>query len=174
MEPICDQDEVLAFGLDRQHWIGDQSFEDALMLAVTGEERLVGEQEDAVAQVGIEVAGEVFGVADIDAVLSPGFSEALKEYSFAAAFCSADYDGDFALAARLLEHEGGPIHQVFEVFLDAAAEHRLDVIVHIGPIAGRRGEGEPAPQVYKSGWRGVVWVEDDAGKILAARGVVEP
>ena len=84
--------------------------QDADMGLVAGVERLVGEQEHAVAQMGVEVAGQVLGVADGEAVLAEQILHGARQDAFAGAFDAAQHDGDFALLFRVLHDVGHPVH----------------------------------------------------------------
>ncbi len=61
---------VLVLALDRQEALCDQRLQDFLMLPVSGEKRLIDKQKDCVAQMGVELAYQVFAVGDGQAVLA--------------------------------------------------------------------------------------------------------
>ena len=61
---------VGVFGFDREGRFGDQCLQDADMGPIAGIECLVGEQEHAIAQMGVEISGQVFRVGDDEGVLA--------------------------------------------------------------------------------------------------------
>ena len=64
VQEIRNLNGVDALRFDGEVWLCDQRLEGADMLAIASEERLVSEQEHAVAEVGVEVAGEVLAIGN--------------------------------------------------------------------------------------------------------------
>ena len=162
------------FRLDEKLIVGDDAFEDALVLPVAGEERLVGEHEDHVAQVTGEAAGEVDRVVDMQPVLTAEPEQPLADDGFADTLEAAHHDGDLTGFGGVLHHAGEPADDIAGDLGTAAADDGVDVIAHQRPVARGRVDGPAAPQVEGMGDGAGAGGECDAAEVLAATGITEP
>jgi hypothetical protein len=60
---------VGVFGFDGEGWLGYERLEGRNMRLVACVEGFIGEQEHAVAKMGVEITGQVLGVVDGEAML---------------------------------------------------------------------------------------------------------
>ncbi len=108
MQEVGRLHRVLELALDGQIRLGDEGFQRADVRAVAREEGFVGEQEHGVAQMGVEVADEVLGIGNREAVVPGDVHERLGERALAGALAALHHDGDLALLGRVLDHAGHP------------------------------------------------------------------
>ena len=130
VEHVRGHDRGAVFRFDKQRAFGDDAFEDAFVLLVAGIEGFVGEHEDHIAKVSGEVAGQVLGVDDMQAVLAAEPQEPFAEHAFADAFVAAHDDGDFGGLVRVLDHVREPADHVATNVAAAGADHIMDVGGH--------------------------------------------
>ena len=106
---------VHALALDHQVFFGHEGLEHAFVLLVPGEESLITEQQDGIAEVGVEGAHQVLRVADLEVVTPEHRAQDLGEEGLAGAAATAEDHGDFARAVRVLDHPRHPPDQVVVV-----------------------------------------------------------
>jgi hypothetical protein len=104
VEHVGDEDHVAAFLLDGQRRLGDHPLEVSLGSFVAGPIGFIGEQIAGVAQVGVEVAGEVVGVAEMDAVVAEDADHGVAERTLAGAALASEHHGDLGALVGLLHH----------------------------------------------------------------------
>jgi|SRR5215831_3156802 len=133
MQHIGNDDDLDVLTLNREEWLGDQSFEDAFVFPIACKEGFIGEQNDAIAQVFVEPANELFGGDNLQAVLSEDLGEPSAKCALSAAFYAAEDERDLGGLMRALDSTSGPIEDVIRPFGDAAAQHLLDMSAHQAP-----------------------------------------
>ncbi len=116
--------------LHQDRLLGDQPLEHRLVGPVAGKERLVGEQNRAVLQMGIEMADQVLGVHDVLEMGAEQPPELLREHALADAFLAAENDRDLALPFGMLCGICHPAEQILRICPIAAA----DVLVQMREV----------------------------------------
>jgi|GEM_PF-6119333 len=105
------------------------------MLLVSGEENFIAQQQDRIAEVRIEAADQVLGIADLKEVTPEQVAELLGEERFAGATLAAQNNRDLARAIRLLHRTRHPPDQIGEVFdvarADVVTQVRKERLVHV-------------------------------------------
>src|SRR4051812_33838106 len=99
------------------------------MLAIPGEESLVSEQADTIPQMRIEVADQVFRVANVNTVRAPCAGQCRGEYTFSSTLEASDDKHDLARFGGFLKHACGPLKDILEMTLVASTDHIVNMIL---------------------------------------------
>src|SRR4051794_26363251 len=95
-----------------------------------------------------------------------------REYPLAGALKAPDDKHDLARFGRLLKHARGPPEDILEMLVVATADDVADMLAQKAPIAGRRFDRKPSPQIPTCLRRLVGRIEHNAIRIGAAIPVI--
>src|SRR3954453_6415024 len=108
MQHVERENDVSALPFDGYRVLGYEPLEDGLVLLVAGPERLISEQENAVAQVLVKLADQVRGVRHLRAVLAKHAAQPSAEDALAAPLAAAQHGRDLGGPAGVLNGERCP------------------------------------------------------------------
>ena len=106
----------------------------------------VREQQAAVPQVKIEVAGDVFRIGDLEAVPPKQLLGCATKHALAGAFLAPQDQRDARWAVRTLHRVGQPLQPIV-----GATAKEVDMLAHQRPVTARRRSHAPAaPEIQES------------------------
>src|SRR6516165_8000256 len=124
--------------------LGEQRLQHSLALFVSSPKCFIREQISTGPKVGVEVASEVIGMADLKAVRTINSPDRSQPQSFARALFTSQHKCCFWKVGRILEAPSSPANDVVGHRWIAATQNFFHMLTEQWPLASL-GEDAPAP-----------------------------
>ena len=146
MLKIVDPIAILSFGLDEKLRLRNQCFQSADLPFIAAPDRLIGENQNRIFQMGIESAEDLIQGGQWSIMSAEQFAERMGKRTFACSLFAAK-DESCRDDPGLLDQMRQPFSDIDVVRFSPVADDVFDMIPEKRAIALNRFDGEPFPNV---------------------------